>query len=103
LLAPYKDLDNFRNHLPNKFMEYSSSGKPMLSSLRGTASDFLEEHQCGITYADGDELFSAIDKYSSNNDMCEQHASNARKMYLERFHPDVIMSGLEKWLRSNWF
>jgi glycosyltransferase involved in cell wall biosynthesis len=36
--------------LPNKFFEYMATGLPVLSSLKGEAEAFLEEHDCGLSY-----------------------------------------------------
>lgn len=96
LLAPYRDLTNFRNHLPNKFMEYCSAGKPIISSLRGIGGEILCEYDAGSTYQSSADLEALFSKYLSDPDFTQLQSRNAKELYLEKFHPDLILKQLEE-------
>jgi glycosyltransferase involved in cell wall biosynthesis len=48
--------------IPNKIIEYLSAGLPVISSLKGEASDLILKHQCGVNYDPGNKqsLMAAI-------------------------------------------
>ena len=95
LIAPYRNMSNFRDHLPNKFMEYCAAGKPILSSLSGLGKQILAENSAGDTYESKDDLSNILVEYLANPSLLKVKASNAQRLYLEKFHPDLIMKDLE--------
>lgn len=96
LLAPYKEMDNFKNHLPNKFMEYCAAGRPILSSLSGYAKGIINDNRIGKTYTDEVSLYEAIVYYSSDSATLVEHSINAENLYKSVFHPSIILNDFEE-------
>ncbi|PCJ50956.1 MAG: hypothetical protein COA74_00345 [Gammaproteobacteria bacterium] len=95
LLAPYKNISNFRNHLPNKFMEYCAAGKPIISSLKGLGKHILANHEAGDTYSSVSQLECILFGYLCKPSILNEKSINAKDLYLKRFHPEIILSDLE--------
>lgn len=95
LLACYRDLDNFRDHLPNKFMEYLSAGRPIVSSLTGYASDILNDSKAGCTYRNEVELWGILERYMSDPLLLEEQASAAKRLFDDRFKPELVFSEMD--------
>lgn len=100
LLAPYRDMANFRNHLPNKFMEYCAAGKPLVSSLTGYASKLLIDNEFGETYRTPNEFADIIRTYMCDDEKRHLHGENSRIMYQTIFNPKSILADMEKQLLS---
>lgn len=96
VFAPYKKIQNFHGHLPNKFMEYLSSGKPIISSLQGDAAVILSEENAGFNYSTSEELFDILESISDYPDALKLKGENARSVYETRFSPDQICETIEK-------
>ncbi|MBL1385249.1 MAG: glycosyltransferase family 4 protein [Colwellia sp.] len=95
LLAPYKKINNFNGHLPNKFMEYISTGKPIISSLDGEAARLLEDYNCGFTYNSSDSFMEVLSDALISQDRLQSMGLNSLKLY-DKFSPEVILHELEK-------
>jgi len=52
MLAPVKDLDDFRMSIPNKFYDAMAHGLPIISSITGVAKELIEKEGIGICYSD---------------------------------------------------
>ena len=82
--------------LPNKSLEYLSAGLPIVSSLKGTLQELLEDNNCGITYENGNEeqlaeiLLSLYEKPEILRTMSE----NAFALYQERFVAEKVYSDM---------
>ncbi|MCC2606142.1 glycosyltransferase [Planctobacterium marinum] len=100
LLAPYIKTDNFKEHLPNKFMEYSAAGRPLISSLEGFASQVLKHNESGLTYLDDRGLCECFRYYYENKGKLEEHSTNAHKQYTEHFHPEQLLEKVEQHARA---
>lgn len=100
VFAPYKRIQNFDGHLPNKFMEYLSSGKPIISSLKGDAASILLENNAGFNYSTSEELFNILEEISNNPETLRLKGINSRKIYETRFSPEKICIAIEKHLIS---
>jgi len=98
VFAPYKKIQNFDGHLPNKFMEYLSSGKPIISSLHGDAASILSENNAGFSYSTSEELFDILESISDNPEDLKLKGNNARSVYETRFSPEKICVAIEKHL-----
>lgn len=77
-LAVYRSNVGFVTNLPNKPIEYMSAGLPVVSSLSGYLEAFLADHDCGVTYPNGDAAALARLLVSLDNDR-EKLASMSRK------------------------
>lgn len=73
--------------LPNKLFEYMAFGLPVVSSLAGEAREFLNEHQCGVTYQAGspESLLSALKNFQSDDALREAYGERGFNLY-ERFY-----------------
>ena len=95
-LAPYHSSEDFMKSLPNKSLEYLSAGLPIVSSLKGTLQELLEDNNCGITYENGNEeqlaeiLLSLYEKPEILRTMSE----NAFALYQERFVAEKVYSDM---------
>lgn len=99
LFACYKNISGFYGHLPNKFMEYCSAGKPIVNGLKGYAADLIDDYNSGMNYNNANELYEIFNFYSQKENLTI-HSTNARLLYEKKFHPDVIFSDLKKNLRQ---
>ena len=89
-LAPYIDSYNYRNNTPNKFAEYLSAGLPILVSVSGIMEHYLNVHNCGLKYNDGDHLSDLIINYKSSTLKLIEAKKRARKLYEEEFELNNI-------------
>ncbi len=96
LLAPYKQMDNFKNHITNKIVEYAAAGKPILSSMQGFSKDLIEDREFGSTYLTGDDLWAVVKKYVANPDLIKKHGQSSLSTYHEIFSPDILLRDLEE-------
>ena len=100
VFAPYKRIKNFDGHLPNKFMEYLSSGKPIISSLKGDAENILSNYNAGYNYSTIEELSDILESICNNPENLEIMGRNAREVYEGQFSPEKICLSLENHLVS---
>ena len=99
-LAPYRNSMDFRLSLPNKSIEYLSAGLPVVSSLTGELQRLLEEHECGVTYAEGDaeSLATSLVGLYDQRARLETMAANASALYQGRFTAERIYNDLRGYL-----
>lgn len=100
LLAPYKQMENFHDHLPNKFMEYSAAGKPIISSMQGLSKNLLEDREFGKTFVTGEELWEVIDQYFQDQDLVALHSKNALDSYRTLFDPKMLLESLSDHIKQ---
>lgn len=93
-LAPYKDVQNFRDNLPNKPAEYLSSSLPILVSIPGQMLALIRKYQCGRQYTSANELVEAIQAYQNNPGLYDLERENARRAFSEQLDADVIYRDL---------
>ena len=89
-LLPYRDTDDFKNSLPNKFAEYLSYGLPILTSLSGFSKTVVEEKQCGMYFKDSDELNEKIQMYFEDRKLLEEQSQNALDLFNKDFSADIV-------------
>jgi len=101
-LAPYRNIPNYVNGLPNKPVEYFSAALPVLTGLRGVLSDLLERHDCGLTYrfGDADDLAQTLEQLADDHAEWERMSRNAERLYLEQFTADAIFHAMADYLES---
>jgi glycosyltransferase involved in cell wall biosynthesis len=89
-LAPLKDLPDFAMSIPNKFYDAMRYGTPILSSITGFCSEFINENEIGITYS-SDKSNDIIEKYDFliNNCKLKTLSNNATELYKEKFDGDL--------------
>jgi glycosyltransferase involved in cell wall biosynthesis len=101
-LAPYCNTKDFRSSLPNKSIEYLSSGLPLVSCLTGVLHNLLERNNCGVTYAEGDvgSLVSILEQSFDNRHYLYEKAHNALKLYKEMYTADRVYTNMMIYLET---
>jgi len=91
-LLPY--VEGAPQSIPNKPIEYLSSGLPIISSLGGEMAALVDTYRFGINYDPGniDELCSSINLLADNSDLHREMSSNARRFFMEYGDSDKIYS-----------
>jgi glycosyltransferase involved in cell wall biosynthesis len=65
-------------------------GKPLLSSVTGSASQFILEKNIGLIYSDVSTLKMALRKLESSPDFFKQLGENAVKAYAKDFSGQIV-------------
>lgn len=91
-LAPYRNHAGFVGNMPNKPIEYFAGGLPVVSSLDGYLSEFLDTEQCGRTYQAGNvrALCDILKELFSSPQQLAIMAHNASQVYSEHFDADQV-------------
>jgi len=84
-LAPYKS--DFPDSIPNKAVEYLSAGLPVVFSLNGVLRQLLEDHRCGLHYANGSskELARILCSLRDSPSRLLQMSKQALRVFGENF------------------
>jgi glycosyltransferase involved in cell wall biosynthesis len=95
-LAPYRNIDNFTQNLPNKVIDSLSLGLPILSPLKGEVAKLISSHNIGLAYGEETErtLANCIDILISNRTLCREISRNAINLYQEKFSFEIVYGGL---------
>jgi len=96
MLAPLKDLPDFRMSIPNKFFDYMSNGKPIFSSISGVAGKLISENNIGREYTNNDihSLANILNDVLGDDDLIDKMSLNSRELFLKKFSSDVIYPNL---------
>jgi glycosyltransferase involved in cell wall biosynthesis len=83
MLAPLKDLDDFRMSMPNKFFDAMQNAKPILTSISGYTGNFLKHHNIGIEYSseDAENLEKILETMAHDPNMILKMGNRAREVY----------------------
>ena len=104
-IAPYKSSLEFSQSLPNKFFDAMEYGKPLLSSVAGSASQFIVKKNIGLIYSDISTLKMALNKLETSPDFFRQLGKNAVDAYDKDFSGRIvyekIINNLEKLSKAN--
>lgn len=95
-LAPYVSTHDFSRSLPNKSIEYLSAGLPVISSLQGVLAELLHQHDCGITYENGnsEQLASAMLQLQGDPQRCQTISANATALFRKQFVAEEIYDAM---------
>ena len=96
MLAPLKDLPDFKMSIPNKFFDYMSNGKPIFSSISGVAGKLISDNNIGREYTnnDLDSLANLLKEVLADDNLIEEMSDNSRKLFLANFSSDKIYHNL---------
>lgn len=99
-LCPFVSSSNYVNNIPNKPIEYLSAGLPVLSSLQGVLADMLQQHECGLTYANRNVrgLAEAVASLMDRPDALRRMAENARRLYQQQFVAQTVYRQMAEYL-----
>lgn len=99
-LAPYKNTFDFQMSVSNKFAEYISYGLPIALMSEGYMKQLIEEHKCGITTRNMEEMCDFIIKLKNNPAEYQKMSNNAKKLYEEKFVAEKIYKELVDYLEE---
>jgi glycosyltransferase involved in cell wall biosynthesis len=91
-----------RMSFPNKVFEYMSAGQPVLLSLGGETRELVEQNSVGLGYTAGDpaSLAAAVRRLASDPALRATQSANARRLFRERFAPEVVYGEYADYLVS---
>lgn len=101
-LYPYPNRKDFKDHFPNKFIEYLCSGIPVLSRVNSPEMNvFFENYNCGLTYNDNvDELVEKIQVLAANKARVEEMSLCARAVYLKKYCAKNVYRSMSHYLEG---
>ena len=87
-ILPYRSDRGFELSFPNKVGEYLSEGLPIISSIDGVLSKFLEKEGIGLTYRNGDleGLVNSIYTIIDNKDLKSDMQKKAKIVFNKKFN-----------------
>ena len=99
-IAPIKSRTDFEISIPNKFIDAFMHGKPMLTSLDGTASQLLLKSGSGVIFnlQDENDLTKVLEDLISNPNLISQMSKSSRQLYLQVFEFKRVYGALVKHL-----
>lgn len=99
---PYRSDRGFELSLPNKVAEYLSEGLPILSSIKGVASEFFESEGVGFTYRnmDVDELIACIYSLIEDKERYETMRTKAHKVFQKKFNAETTYNNYADFLEG---
>jgi len=102
MLAPVKDLEDFRMSVPNKFYDAMAHGLPIITSISGESKYLIERNQIGICYdIDGAKsLTSAILQIEDRTIDLKVMSKNSLNLYHAKFEFTENYSDLVKHLEQ---
>ena len=97
-IAPYKNISNYRDNIPNKVTDYLHFGLPILWSLKGEVNDLISNYKCGLTYEydSGTDLSNKILKLRNSSKLTGYYSENAISLYKSLFDKEKIYNNLVK-------
>lgn len=95
-LAPYRNLENFTNNMPNKIVDYLALSLPIITPLSGEVSDMIMSSGSGVIYDEGDidSLYAKVHLLASDLATSDLMANNARATYDRSYEHDKVYGGL---------
>lgn len=100
MLAPVKDLEDFKMSVPNKFYDAMAHGLPIISSIKGEAKRIIEKEKIGLIYELGDsDSFLKIIQEIDFEDL-KKMSINSKILYSNQFMFHNVYSSLVKRLET---
>jgi glycosyltransferase involved in cell wall biosynthesis len=96
MVAPLKDLPDFRMSMPNKFFDAMQNGKSMLTSISGFTGAFIQKNEIGFEYPANDEFQTTriISELMSYPQKLLDQGERALEIYNEEFSFQKVYSQL---------
>lgn len=89
LLAVDRRVD-YQNSLSNKFFEYLSNGRPILSYLNGLPGETISACDCGWVYNSGTELASQIERLIEDPALARAMGERAKLLFDTKYDSEVV-------------
>ena len=95
-IAPYKDISNYRDNIPNKITDYLSFGLPIIWSLSGEVKNLINNYQCGLIYqhGSGKDLSKKILMLKNSPNHMIEYSENAINLHKSLFNKENIYNDL---------
>lgn len=95
-IIPYQSRKDFMESLPNKSIEYLSSGLPILSSLKGLLQKLLYTNKCGFTYEEGnsEEITEILLRLYNEQVLLKTMSDNALALYKKQFVAEEVYKNM---------
>ena len=100
-------MNNFKDNIPNKIIDYISFGLPILSPLKGEVASLIKKKEIGMSYKDGSSVSLKKKIYELLNDKkrLNFYSSNAKKLYKSNYSYDLVYGNavnlIEKIYKNN--
>lgn len=91
-IAPYKNVKNFNDNIPNKIIDYISLGLPIITPLQGEVSKLISDNHIGMNYRENIEssLREVIIYLCENSQIRNKLVNNALRLYKEKYSFDHV-------------
>ena len=101
-LAPYLNIENFTQNVPNKIIDALSLGLPILTPLHGEVAKLIFEHNVGMRYGTdtGRTLYDCIQEMAHNPLLQKAMSEKARSLYIRQFSFDSVYGSLVRHLEK---
>ena len=99
-LLPYQNSKSFIISLPNKSIEYLSTGLPIVSSLKGVLGDLLNNYKCGVTYKseNADSLATTVINLFNHPELLKEMSKSAYALYKDKFVAEKVYNDMIDYL-----
>ncbi len=92
-LLPYKNINNYKLNIPNKFAEYLSDGLILANATDGIMRDTAEKENIGFHYKDAEDLAKKlISLKNSDREEIQKIKERSKKYYDENFDAKKVYS-----------
>ena len=91
--APYKRVGNFRDHFPNKVVEYLSLSLPIIHTLSGEVTNLLDDQSSGIFY---DGTSKSLESVLLSSEMEQLDRNKCKNLFLNKFTLESVGQDLIK-------
>ncbi len=100
-IAPYKNINNYKGHIPNKIIDYLQLGLPIISSLKIEFENLIKKNKIGFSYETEYDLIKLIEKISNlKNKSLLEYKTNARKLWENNFKTGEVYKNLIENLKN---
>jgi len=101
-VLPYRSDRGFELSFPNKVGEYLSEGLPIISSINGVLSKFLESEDVGLTYKNNDVegLVNSIYTIRDNKNLESNMREKAKRVFNKKFNDETVYQDLADYLEN---
>lgn len=101
-LAPYLNIENFTQNVPNKIIDALSLGLPILTPLQGEVAKLISDHDVGMRYGTdtGKTLYDCILAITRSPTLQKAMSEKASSLYARQFAFEGVYSGLVKHLEA---
>ncbi len=91
-IAPYKNIKNFKDNIPNKIIDYLSLGLPIFFSLDGEVENLNFKYNFGIKYIENSKksLLEKISLIIRDENLEGKLSKNALNLYNKHYTYDLV-------------